>query len=518
MNINPNSTPPVLPLGAFTDNADVVRVLDELRLQFEDKNNPQPNYDKLVVSDTLDSEGHQYVHLVQEGGGVLGVALVGYTYILEQVGIRFMRLAGTSAGAINTAMVAVIGNKESAKSEQVLHYLCNKQLFDFVDGHPFARSVISKFITNKDYFKNIKKLLRNVALIFGALMLLNAICIGLHNTPAFSLIGKFSFVFTGLLVVGILTGALYFNMLIKRFKDRGFGINPGKDFTDWVKFIMHENGVDTISQFQAKANQRPPGLCLRNGSRDAAALRGLDPDVTLITSDIVTQNKIEFPKMWDLFTTDENTLHPAQFVRASMSIPIFFESSMIQDIPREDPGIQANWKAHLMAEPEDIPKAVRFVDGGILSNFPINIFYNPELAIPRLPTFGIDLDDTDPKNNDNKNNTGEMGLAGYMGRMFNTIRYYYDKDFLMKNSLFKKGIGKIRVNDFNWLNFAIDNDEKVKLFVRGAMAAGEFLKTFNWEEYKTARKVMHEEINSAKKNYTKVSNALGSHSAKSYSL
>src|SRR5689334_25406924 len=94
--------------------------------------------ENLIVSDVVDDEGHQYVHLVQKGGGVLGVALVGYTYILEQMNIRFIRLAGTSAGAINTSLMAIIGstketlmengkektvvkgNKKIAKSEKIL--------------------------------------------------------------------------------------------------------------------------------------------------------------------------------------------------------------------------------------------------------------------------------------------------------------------------------------------------------------------------------------------------------------
>ena len=43
---------------------------------------------KHFVSDILDAQGHQYVDLVQEGGGVLGIALVGYTYIMEKAGIQ----------------------------------------------------------------------------------------------------------------------------------------------------------------------------------------------------------------------------------------------------------------------------------------------------------------------------------------------------------------------------------------------------------------------------------------------
>src|SRR6476469_8467680 len=123
-------------LKMFTENEKVVQAMRELEENFLKK--------KKQVSDVLDEQDHQYVNLVQEGGGVLGVALVGYTYVLEKMGIRFMRLAGTSAGAINTSLLTVIGSKDEEKSEKVLEYLSKKNLFDFVDGHPFAKKLISK--------------------------------------------------------------------------------------------------------------------------------------------------------------------------------------------------------------------------------------------------------------------------------------------------------------------------------------------------------------------------------------
>ncbi len=58
----------------------------------------QLKHNNARFSDIEDAGGHQYVDLVQEGGGVLGIALVGYTYVLENAGIRFFSLAGTSAG------------------------------------------------------------------------------------------------------------------------------------------------------------------------------------------------------------------------------------------------------------------------------------------------------------------------------------------------------------------------------------------------------------------------------------
>src|SRR5580765_1140961 len=97
-----------LTTDTFINNENVKKCLEELKAEFP------PGGKAFVVSDVIDDKGNQYVNLVQKGGGVLGVALVGYTYILEEMGIRFLRLAGTSAGALNTALVTVMGKKEEA--------------------------------------------------------------------------------------------------------------------------------------------------------------------------------------------------------------------------------------------------------------------------------------------------------------------------------------------------------------------------------------------------------------------
>lgn len=46
-----------------------------------------------VYSDIIDDDGFQYADLVQEEGGVLGIALLGYTHIMEEAGIRFLRFS-----------------------------------------------------------------------------------------------------------------------------------------------------------------------------------------------------------------------------------------------------------------------------------------------------------------------------------------------------------------------------------------------------------------------------------------
>ena len=88
-------------ISDFTNQPDVVQLIAGMK---KDK------VDQRLFSDLLDSSGNQYVELVQEGGGVLGVALIGYTYVMEQMGIRFFSLAGTSAGSINAMLLAGQGD------------------------------------------------------------------------------------------------------------------------------------------------------------------------------------------------------------------------------------------------------------------------------------------------------------------------------------------------------------------------------------------------------------------------
>ena len=85
-------------------------------------------------SDIFDAEGMQYVNLVQEGGGILGIALLGFTYVLEELGLRFLSLGGTSAGSINTLLMADLGTPSEPKSLRILEQVAGKQFMDFVDG------------------------------------------------------------------------------------------------------------------------------------------------------------------------------------------------------------------------------------------------------------------------------------------------------------------------------------------------------------------------------------------------
>jgi NTE family protein len=114
----------------FTQANEVQQLLGRLRSTCEGKQ----------FSDVIDDQGSQYVDLVMEGGGVLGVALVGYTYVLEEMGIRFLRVGGTSAGSINAVLVAGLGTPQERKSEKIVRELANVDFWSFVDGGRAARA------------------------------------------------------------------------------------------------------------------------------------------------------------------------------------------------------------------------------------------------------------------------------------------------------------------------------------------------------------------------------------------
>src|ERR1035437_2074345 len=164
----------------FTNDPEIQLLINSLKTEIKNKQ----------FSDIIDNEGYQYVDLVQQGGGVLGIALLGYTYVLEQIGIRFFSLAGTSAGAINALLLAACGSIEKQKSGIILEYMLKQDLSAFTDG-PIP---VKKFV----------EAVRNESFIVAKL-------------------------FWGILSLPHL------------FKYQG--LNPGEEFRKWIKSILLKHNI-----------------------------------------------------------------------------------------------------------------------------------------------------------------------------------------------------------------------------------------------------------------------------------
>ncbi len=127
-------------ISTYTGHSEVVSIIANLRQMRADAA-------KLWrISDIQDEAGNQYVDVVMEGGGTLGVALLGYLYVLEQMDIRFLRAAGTSAGSIVAMLLAGGGPIVQAKSEWLIEKVAGKDFYDFVDGDKEIRKFVDAML------------------------------------------------------------------------------------------------------------------------------------------------------------------------------------------------------------------------------------------------------------------------------------------------------------------------------------------------------------------------------------
>lgn len=396
----------------FTEHPLVLSILRDLAPAIKGKQ----------FSDVIDDAQLQYVDLVMEGGGVLGIALTGYVYVLEEMGVRFLGLGGTSAGSINALLMAAVGKVDVAKSDHILEALANKNLFDFVDGDADAKDFVQAIIERKK---------------------------------------KLSLLWKGWQVIDNFTG--------------DYGLNPGDNFFQWITNILDSNGIRTSADLAKRIAEMPKGIRNRESGKEYEPKHKL----ALVASDVTTMTKVEFPAMAHLYWPKPDEVNPAYFVRASMSIPLFFHPLRVTDIPSATAD-KHRWYDCVKYEGE-IPKEVLFIDGGIMSNFPIDIFHDHK-NIPSHPTFGVKLGVD--RNRFNRNSS----VFELVSSIFDSARQVHDFDFILRNPDYKHLVTSIKIGNHDWLNFNISDSDKIDLFIHGAECASRFLRDFNWKEYKEIRR------------------------------
>src|SRR5215210_5254082 len=191
-----------VPTEHFTQANEVQELLGRLRSTCEGKQ----------FSDVIDDQGSQYVDLVMEGGGVLGVALVGYTFVLEEMGLRFLRVGGTSAGSINALLVAGLGTPQRRKSEKLVKELANVDFWSFVDGGRAARAFVQTLVRHPS-----------------------------------------------------LPGLGFRSLWVLRTVFKQLGLNPGEAFYGWLSGLLSSDGVRTTRDLRERMMTMPAGLRTRDG-------------------------------------------------------------------------------------------------------------------------------------------------------------------------------------------------------------------------------------------------------------
>ncbi|GAA5176685.1 patatin-like phospholipase family protein [Niveibacterium umoris] len=401
--------------------------------------------DQRIYSDVIDDAGMQYVDLVMEGGGVLGVALLGYVYVLEQAGLRFSGLGGASAGSITALVLAAIDVPAAEKSSRLIEIVANMPMASFVDGKDDEDEDAPDFVNTMLTRPRLAKVLWKGGQVVDNFEQMHA-------------------------------------------------LNRGEVFHDWLKYdVLGHCGVTSTLALRQRMGTTPAGWRLRDDTRyrasqldGAAALPPLDPArdyLCVVTADIATETKVEFPRMAALYWDNPATVNPAEFARCSMSIPLFFKPMRVP-MPAFDEARRKLWEDMAGLGDHDVengfpPAECVFVDGGVLSNFPIDVFHC-SYKVPTRPTLGAKLQW------DERSHVID-GAFKLVTQTFNSARHCLDYEFIRKNPDFKQLVTYIDTADHDWLNFSLSDADKLDLFDRGAKAAFRFLEGFDWQRYKDTR-------------------------------
>jgi NTE family protein len=234
---------------------------------------------------------------------------------------------------------------------------------------------------------------------------------------------------------------------------RGTGIYRGDRFHDWVRSQLKSLGVSTFGDLAYDDSELPPERRYR---------------LVVTVADVTTGQLVRLP--WDyrrVYGVDPDDQQVADAVRASMSIPFFFRPASLTS------------RAGLTST---------LLDGGILSNFPVDSLDRPDGKKPRWPTFGVTLLPNLPEGNDAVipalRALNVLGSTKLLEEVITTMLVGRDQAYLNQPWV---GARTIRVDstDVGFLDFGISDKHVKMLYDKGYTAAVKFLSTWDWRAYVT---------------------------------
>ncbi|MCX7548126.1 patatin-like phospholipase family protein [Xanthomarina sp. F1114] len=498
--------------------------------------------DATIIEKTKDKAGNiiekqrPIIDLVQQGGGMWGIALLGYCYILEKVGIRFYSHGGTSAGAINALFLASISadvykeppiietdsNRGALKSEILTLIVSNMDFSSFMNRGGIVGKIqktLFKNINSKGLpiFLGLASLIIIMGMYFSAGLLLNDYNMSVADVRYFSFIIGTCNIFAFFILIYI---------LFAKVLGENFGLNTGNPFLFWVRENLAKLHVNSTQDLYAclsetklirnvdtddlkgdlktwiKSNtpktanssdetEEKPIVISEKVSQQLAVdsskyYKVENPKIVLITSNLSHNRIVRFPKRANEYWENHLKVHPAAYVRASMSLPFIFNTFI--------PNSTTHYEA--FDDPKNKVKLkARMVDGGMLSNFPIREFHRSSSKAPSFPTFGVLLSKRSEIKSEDILEGQRNSLLNYVGSYVKTFRNFYDNDFLIDNEEIRDRVVTVDTRrnpeksdaQINWLDFWMTTEDKRLLFIRGAEAAIRQLDKFDWKTYKDLR-------------------------------
>ncbi len=220
---------------------------------------------------------------------------------------------------------------------------------------------------------------------------------------------------------------------------RRSGIYRGDELRDWLREVLDGTGVRTFGD-------------LRLDDPGATPSQSRGHRLVVMTSDISQGALRRLPWEYDRYGLDPDDVEVVDAVRASMSLPYFFQPVKLQDRITG----QRSW----------------LVDGGMLSNFPVDVFDRRDGRAPRWPTLGLKLSARPDAAQGLRHRIG--GVWSMSRAMLSTLTGFYDRIHLEREDVLARTIfidtGKVSTTDFD-----LDRATAQQLYDNGRAAAEKFL-------------------------------------------
>ncbi|HET9851727.1 MAG TPA: patatin-like phospholipase family protein [Candidatus Limnocylindrales bacterium] len=226
------------------------------------------------------------------------------------------------------------------------------------------------------------------------------------------------------------------------------GIYEGTYFKRWLAEILESKGIRTFDDVAYE---------------DAGAGADLPQEqrfrLVVMASDVTTGRLRRLPWDYPELGLDAGSVPVVDAVRASMSIPFFFEPVRL---PSKTYGTEL-W----------------LVDGGMLSNFPVEVFDRSHGNPPRWPTFGIKLSARRGAQAVRFHVDSTVDLARSMLATMTSFhdQMHIDDPGVVARTIFIDTFG-VKATDFDLTPATAD-----RLFESGRAAARSFLETWDFEAY-----------------------------------
>lgn len=223
------------------------------------------------------------------------------------------------------------------------------------------------------------------------------------------------------------------------------GVFEGDAVREWVAEKLAAKGVHTFAQLRLPDD---PQTSLPPERRYG---------LVVMVSDVSRGRLVRLPWDYPDYGLDPDEQQVADAVRASTSIPFYYEPVRLKGRDGD----------HLL------------VDGGLLSNFPVDTFDRSDGLPPRWPTFGVKLSarpDSAPR-------PGKIGNTFEFARaLVSTMMHFHDQMHLddpcvVRRTIFVDTL-KVQATDFD-----LDDETQSRLYENGREAALRFLDGWDFEAY-----------------------------------